>query len=388
MNFTQPLPLSLYVHFPWCEQKCPYCDFNSHQAKASLQADERRYLRALVKQLEISLPYIWGRPIETIFFGGGTPSLMSVEGFDWLMSQFRSLLGLRPGIEINFEANPGSADAEKFASFAKAGVNRLSIGVQSFNNQHLQAIGRIHDASQAWSALQMAREAGIKRINLDLMFALPGQTLHQALADIERALEFAPEHISHYQLSIEPNTAFYRQPPVLPNDDLAWQMQVECQKLLAEAGYQHYEVSAYAKPNQACSHNLNYWQFGDYLGLGAGAHGKITLPAEGKILRTQMPASPGGYAEIIESAALTDQPGRWYAVEAEDLPFEFMLNALRLTEGFDLDLFAKTTGLDLATIKPKLAEFTAKNWITIEQNWLKTTELGQRYLNNLIEEFI
>lgn len=393
MQFNEPLPLSLYIHYPWCEQKCPYCDFNSHQAKADLQQQEQVYLQAVIKQLEMTLPWIWGRPIRSIFFGGGTPSLMSVEGFDWLMSQLRALLALSPDIEVNFEANPGTVDEEKFIGFRQAGANRLSIGVQSFNPQHLKSLGRIHDHHQAWSAFETARSAGFKRINLDLMFALPQQTLAQALDDIEQAINVKPEHISYYQLTLEPNTPFYRQPPVLPDEDLAWDMQQQAHSKLAAAGFQHYEVSAFSQPGHACQHNLNYWQFGDYIGLGAGAHGKITLPQTGEIWRTQMPASPGGYIASLnkvdaQADPLNNRPGRWHTVDQDEVVFEFMLNALRLQNGFDLDLFSQTTGLKLDTIQDKLEQLASNKWINRLDGRLELTAEGQRYLNSLIEVFL
>ena len=388
MQFTQPLPLSLYVHYPWCVQKCPYCDFNSHQAKADLQQQETAYIDGVIRQLETTLPMIWGRPIRSVFFGGGTPSLMSVEGFERLMSQFRALLGLSPDTEVTLEANPGTVDQAKFDGFFQAGANRLSIGVQSFNPEHLKALGRIHDEHQAWSAIEAARSAGFKRLNLDLMFALPNQTLAQALEDIEQALSAQPDHISHYQLTLEPNTPFYRQPPILPDEDLAWDMQSACQNRLIESGYEHYEVSAFAKPNQACRHNLNYWQFGDYIGLGAGAHGKITLPQTGEIWRSQMPASPGAYIEMMSKADLTTRPGRWQKVEAPEVVFEFMLNALRLQKGFDLALFSQTTGLKIDIIQSKLEQLESNNWIKRSDARLELTPEGQRYLNSLIEVFL
>ncbi|MDX1796541.1 MAG: radical SAM family heme chaperone HemW, partial [Hydrogenovibrio sp.] len=323
MNFTQPLPLSLYVHYPWCIQKCPYCDFNSH----TLGDDqESAYLSAMIRQLEQTLPSVWGRPIQSIFFGGGTPSLISEAGLDRFLSQVRALLGFQPDIEITLEANPGTVDFEKFAGFRQAGINRLSMGVQSFDDQKLDALGRIHSADEAYLAVEAAKKAGFDNFNLDLMFALPNQTLSEAIKDVETAIALAPPHLSHYQLTLEPNTPFYKNPPVLPEDDAAWEMQVECQRTLSEAGYQHYEVSAYAQINRQCVHNVNYWQFGDYIGLGAGAHGKITDPPQAKILRTQMPASPGGYIRMIEEGKM----GKVIQVSEEEARFEFMLNALRL----------------------------------------------------------
>lgn len=397
MRFTHPLPLSLYIHYPWCVQKCPYCDFNSHDFKpgVDLVSQEQAYLQALVKQLESILPMIWGRPIQSIFFGGGTPSLMSVEGLDWLMSQLRALLGFGSDIEITLEANPGTVDEAKFTGFRQAGINRLSIGIQSFNADHLKALGRIHNDHQAWSAIEAAKLAGFDNFNLDLMFALPGQTLEQASQDVAQALSAQPNHISHYQLTLEPNTPFYRQPPVLPDEDLAWDMQLACQQQLKQAGYEHYEVSAYAKPGQQSRHNLNYWTFGDYIGLGAGAHGKLTLPQTAEIWRSQMPASPGAFVHLLDKPAdPTTRPGgspsygRWHTVAENEVTFEFMLNALRLQHGFDLDLFNARTGLDLDLIKSKLAQMVEENWIIRTENQLELTPQGQKYLNSLIELFL
>ena len=321
MNFTQPLPLSLYVHYPWCVQKCPYCDFNSHTLKREI--DEAAYINALIVQLERLLPQIWGRPIVSIFFGGGTPSLISEEGLNRFLSQARALLGFSPEIEVTLEANPGTVDFEKFAGFYEAGINRLSMGIQSFDNEKLKALGRIHSSDEAHKAIVAAKSAGFKNFNLDLMFALPNQTLEQAIADVEQALSYQPPHLSHYQLTLEPNTPFYKNPPVLPNDDQAWEFQQACQKVIANAGYQHYEVSAYAQKNRQCKHNLNYWQFGDYIGLGAGAHGKITMAPEGRVFRTQMPASPGGYVEAMKSA----DAGRTHWLEEKDVGLFVNLNA-------------------------------------------------------------
>ena len=383
MNFTQPLPLSLYVHYPWCVQKCPYCDFNSHTLKADI--DEAVYINALITQLERILPQIWGRPIKSIFFGGGTPSLISEEGLNHFLSQTRALLGFSPGIEITLEANPGTVDFEKFAGFYQAGVNRLSMGIQSFDDEKLAALGRIHSADEAHKAIEAAKSAGFSNFNLDLMFALPNQTLQQAIADVDQALSYQPPHLSHYQLTLEPNTPFYKNPPVLPNDDQAWSFQQACQKRIAQAGYKHYEVSAYAKKGHQCLHNLNYWQFGDYIGLGAGAHGKITMAPESRVFRTQMPASPGGYVEAMKQASA----GRTHWLDSEDAIFEFMLNALRLQQGFDLSLFQLRTGLEQTRIDPILESLSNQELITVsEHNWLKLTAKGQQYLNNVVSAFL
>lgn len=383
VNFTQPLPLSLYVHYPWCVQKCPYCDFNSHTLKKDI--DETAYINALITQLERVLPQVWGRPIKSIFFGGGTPSLISEEGLNRFLSQARALLGFSPNIEITLEANPGTVDFEKFAGFYEAGINRLSMGIQSFDDEKLKALGRIHSADEAHKAIEAAKYAGFNNFNLDLMFALPNQTLEQAMADVQQAISYQPPHLSHYQLTLEPNTPFYKNPPVLPNDDQAWEFQQACQQIIANAGYEHYEVSGYAQKGKQCQHNLNYWQFGDYIGLGAGAHGKITMAPEGRIFRTQMPASPGGYVEAIKQT----QAGRIHDVSKEDAIFEFMLNALRLQQGFDLDLFALRTGLSQTEITPILDELIKQSLITVsEQNWLLLTGKGQQYLNDVVSAFL
>lgn len=383
MNFTQPLPLSLYVHYPWCVQKCPYCDFNSHTLKKEI--DEAGYIDAMLLQLEQLLPQIWGRPIVSIFFGGGTPSLISEEGLNRFLSQARALLGFSPEIEITLEANPGTVDFEKFAGFYEAGINRLSMGIQSFDDEKLKKLGRIHSANEADKAIVAAKEAGFKNFNLDLMFALPNQTLEQAVADVKQAISYQPPHLSHYQLTLEPNTPFYKNPPVLPNDDQAWEFQQTCQQVIAEAGYEHYEVSAYAQKNRQCKHNVNYWQFGDYIGLGAGAHGKITMAPEGKVFRTQMPASPGGYIEAMKSP----NAGRTHWLEDEDAIFEFMLNALRLQQGFDLTLFTLRTGLKQHKITQILEQLQNQGLITINTlNWLKLTAKGQQYLNDVVSAFL
>ncbi|WP_237261756.1 radical SAM family heme chaperone HemW [Thiomicrorhabdus immobilis] len=386
MNFTQPLPLSLYVHYPWCVQKCPYCDFNSHTLKKEI--DEAAYINALITQLERILPQIWGRQIQSIFFGGGTPSLISEEGLNRFLSQARALLGFGPNIEITLEANPGTVDFEKFAGFYQAGINRLSMGIQSFDDEKLVALGRIHSSDEAHKAIQAAKSAGFTNFNLDLMFALPNQSLEQAIADVEQAIGYQPPHLSHYQLTLEPNTPFYKNPPVLPNDDQAWEFQQACQQIIGNAGYQHYEVSAYAQKGRQSVHNLNYWQFGDYIGLGAGAHGKITMAPEGRIFRTQMPASPGGYIEAMKQY----DAGRTHWLEKEDAIFEFMLNALRLQQGFDLGLFELRTGLSLTEITPVLESLIEQKLIEIlpqnDTDWLKLTAKGQQYLNDVVSAFL
>ncbi|HBQ44834.1 MAG TPA: oxygen-independent coproporphyrinogen III oxidase-like protein [Thiomicrospira sp.] len=381
MQFHQPVPLSLYVHYPWCIQKCPYCDFNSHTLKDD---QEKIYLNAVIQQLEQTLPSVWGRPIQSIFFGGGTPSLMSEQGLDDFLSNARALLGFQPYIEITLEANPGTVDFNKFAGFRQAGVNRLSMGVQSFEDEKLKALGRIHSADEVFLAVEAAKKAGFSNFNLDLMFSLPNQSLSQAIQDVETAISLKPPHLSHYQLTLEPNTPFYKNPPVLPEDDLAWEMQLACQDILAKAGYLHYEISAYSQPKAQCLHNTNYWQFGDYIGLGAGAHGKITDPPQGKIWRTQMPASPGGYSEMIRSKKW----GRKEELSEQDAAFEFMMNVLRLEQGFDLSLFELRTGISLSVIKPKLTQLEEQDWARIKDGNLKLTLLGKTFLNDVLQVFM
>jgi len=382
LQFHHPIPLSLYVHYPWCIEKCPYCDFNSHTLKKDNQ--EKAYIDALITQLEQTLPRVWGRPIQSIFFGGGTPSLMSEESLNNFLSRARALLGFQPSIEITLEANPGTVDFNKFKGFREAGVNRLSMGVQSFDNEKLKALGRIHSADEAYIAAEKAKEADFKNFNLDLMFSLPNQTLEQALFDIKTAIEIAPPHLSHYQLTLEPSTPFYKNPPVLPEDDLAWEMQTACKQELDKAGYLNYEVSAYSQPNHQCLHNHNYWQFGDYIGLGAGAHGKITDPPKGKIFRTQMPASPGAYIDIISKSNF----GRLFEVSEQDVIFEFMLNTLRLSNGFNLELFELRTGLHQAIISKQLDYLCKKKWANIINNQLILTEQGKTFLNDVLQIFI
>lgn len=381
MKFYQPIPLSLYVHYPWCIQKCPYCDFNSHTQRAE---DENAYIEAMIKQLEKTLPMVWGRPIQSIFFGGGTPSLISEKGLDKFMSHARALLGFKSDIEITLEANPGTVDFKKFAGFHQAGINRLSIGIQSFADKKLQNLGRIHSATESGLAIEAAKSAGFDNFNLDLMFALPNQTLEEAVLDIETALSFRPSHLSHYQLTLEPNTPFYKNPPILPEDDLSWDMQLACHKKLAAAGFEHYEVSGFTRPGKNSRHNLNYWQFGDYIGLGAGAHGKITDAPQGKIWRTQMPASPGGYVEMIQQGKM----GRQNLVDDSEAVFEFMLNALRLQAGFDLSLFELRAGLTLNSWSKEMKTMQAKGWVNLSGSHLQLTKLGKTYLNEVLQLFL
>jgi len=380
--FTSNPPLSLYVHLPWCERKCPYCDFNSHQ---SSRFDEAAYIRVLIEDLQQDLPLIWGRQISSIFIGGGTPSLFSGEAIQQLLSDLRALLNFNSGIEITMEANPGSADESRFRAYRAAGINRLSIGIQSFNDHSLQQLGRIHNGRKALSAFTAARQAGFDNINIDLMYALPGQTLQQAQADLQQAIVLEPEHISLYQLSIEPNTLFHRQTPQdLPNDDLSFDMQQQNQALLQQAGFQQYEISAYARAGFHSRHNVNYWKFGDYLGIGAGAHGKITLPAEGRVIRQTRQRHPDVYQQKQGSARISETR----ELHEQDLAFEFMLNALRLIDGFDKSLFSERCGLPFQILDKPLQSALKLGLINETISHLKPTTLGLQFHNDLQALFL
>jgi putative oxygen-independent coproporphyrinogen III oxidase len=373
-------PLSLYVHFPWCVRKCPYCDFNSHEAKDGFPEEE--YLAALRSDLEGALPLIWGRKIYTIFIGGGTPSLMSAGGLDRLLSDIRTLLPLDGAVEITMEANPGTFEADKFKSYRASGINRLSIGIQSFNARHLQALGRIHDGNEARKAVEIAH-ANFDNFNLDLMYALPSQTLEEARQDVATAIGFAPPHLSLYHLTLEPNTYFAKYPPVVPDDDSSAEMQDMIQQQTGEAGYQHYEVSAYAQAGRQARHNLNYWQFGDYLGIGAGAHSKISFPH--RIVRQMRYKQPKAY---LEHAATGRPIQDEFELGRDDLGFEFMLNALRLNNGVEVNLFAERTGLTLNAIEKALNAAEAKGLLYRDHKIIRPTELGQRFLNDLQQIFL
>lgn len=395
LRFISGIPLSLYLHVPWCVRKCPYCDFNSHAltppgadaASSRIElSQERAYIDALLADLELELPLIWGRSVETLFIGGGTPSLLSPDAVERLLSGLRARLSFRPGLEITLEANPGTVEQGRFQGFREAGVNRLSLGVQSFDAHHLQRLGRVHDRNQALRAFDMAINAGFNEINVDLMFGLPEQTLAQAQADIDTVLALAPSHISYYQLTLEPNTLFYNYPPRLPDDDLSWRMQQQSQQRLAAAGFEQYEVSAYAKSGSRCRHNLNYWRFGDYLGIGAGAHGKLTNFAEGRIERRLRHKHPRRY---LDAAADKTFVAKHEIVPEHELPLEFMLNALRLTDGVPNRLFSERTGLPLARILPILDRAREQELLyPLDHGRLQTTALGQRFLNDLVGLFL
>ena len=380
LNLTALPPLSLYVHFPWCVRKCPYCDFNSHQAAGDFP--EQAYLDAVRADLESALPLIWGRKIYTIFIGGGTPSLMSARGLDRLMSDIRALLPLDGAAEITMEANPGTFEAEKFRSYRDSGINRLSIGIQSFNPRHLQALGRIHDGDQARRAIGIA-QGSFDNFNLDLMYALPSQTLAEAEADLATALSFAPPHLSLYHLTMEPNTEFAKYPPALPDDDASAEMQDMIAERTAAAGFEHYEVSAYARPGRQARHNRNYWEFGDYLGVGAGAHSKISFPH--RIVRQARFKMPKTY---MEQALAGNAVHEETEVGRADLGFEFMLNALRLTGGFDPRLFTERTGLPINAIEASLDAAEARGLLYRDHKLIRPTALGQRFLNDLQEIFL
>jgi oxygen-independent coproporphyrinogen-3 oxidase len=380
LNLSALPPLSLYIHWPWCVRKCPYCDFNSHEAKG--EVPEQEYLAALRADLEMSLPLIWGRKIYTVFIGGGTPSLMSAAGMDQLMSDLRSLLPLDGDCEITMEANPGTFEAEKFRSYRASGVNRLSIGIQSFNGEHLQALGRIHDADEARRAVEIA-QANFDNFNLDLMYALPKQTPAEARQDIETAIAFAPPHLSLYHLTMEPNTLFAKHPPPLPDDDMSADMQDMIADLTGAAGYGHYEVSAYAKPGHRAKHNLNYWQFGDYLGIGAGAHSKLSFPH--RVLRQARYKHPRAYMDAMKAGNPVQEERE---IGRDEMGFEFMLNTLRLVGGFEPNLFAERTGLAMNVIEKALNAAEAKGLLYRDYQVIKPTELGQRFLNDLQEMFL
>jgi putative oxygen-independent coproporphyrinogen III oxidase len=379
-HLTEPPPLSLYIHLPWCVRKCPYCDFSSFESREGVP--EQEYVAALLKDLEAALPLMWGRKIISIFIGGGTPSLFSAQAIDTLLTQVRTLLPVDAGAEITLEANPGTAEAQKFADFRTAGVNRLSLGIQSFNPRHLQALGRIHDDREARAAVEMALHH-FDNVNLDLMYGLPGQSVDEALADIRAAIAFAPQHLSAYHLTLEPNTVFYSRPPVLPDDDVAAAMQESIEAELAAAGYEHYETSAFARKNRRCRHNLNYWLFGDYLGIGAAAHGKLT--SHDRILRQVRHRQPKAYMEqALAGNAVEEQ----HEVAPQELPFEFMMNALRLTGGFPASLLAARTGISQAATLAALEQAQRRGLIERNAEYIRPTLLGRRFLNDLLQLFL
>src|SRR5574343_676215 len=380
LEFRVSPPLALYVHVPWCVQKCPSCDFNSHEANGTIP--EREYVDALIADLQSALPLIWGRPVVSVFFGGGTPSLLSPAAIDELIAAFRALAMLAPDAEITLEANPGTVEAEKFAGFRAAGVNRLSLGIQSFNDTHLKALGRIHDAGEARLAAQLAGEH-FDTFNLDLMYGLPGQTLAQALSDVESALSLSPTHLSCYQLTLEPNTRFAAFPPELPEGDLCADMQESIEARLATAGFTNYETSAFARSGKQCKHNLNYWYFGDYLGIGAGAHSKVTL--HDRVMRQMRHKHPKAYLESIRIGSAVQEDNQ---VEITSLPFEFLMNALRLADGFHPGLFEARTAQSLNVILPQLKAAEADGLLIVGPEKIAPTAKGRRFLNVLLERFL
>jgi len=380
VNFQALPPLSLYIHIPWCVRKCPYCDFNSHESRGGFP--EKEYVAALVRDLELALPLIWGRKVYTVFFGGGTPSLLSGAAVEEILRQVRMLLPLDINAEITLEANPGTVEADKFAGFRDAGVNRLSLGIQSFNDAHLHALGRIHSADEAKRAIEIAQQY-FDNINLDLMYALPKQTLDEALQDVQTAMRFAPQHLSCYHLTLEPNTLFHRNPPPLPDDDASSDMQQSIEALLAAHGYDHYETSAFAQAKRRAKHNLNYWQFGDYLGIGAGAHSKLSF--HDKVLRQMRYKQPQAYLDaVMRGSPLQEE----HEVSHNDIAFEFMMNALRLNEGFDAALFTERTSLPLLRIQSELNEAERRGLLVRDTQRIVPTELGRRFLNDLLEIFM
>ncbi|HEX7348712.1 MAG TPA: radical SAM family heme chaperone HemW [Rhodanobacteraceae bacterium] len=379
----------MYIHIPWCVKKCPYCDFNSH-GLGTAAMPESEYVTALLADLDGDLrdfsTALDRRAITSVFFGGGTPSLFQPESIAAILAGARARLPFATDCEITLETNPGTVEHGRFDGYLHAGVNRISFGVQSFADDKLASLGRIHSASEAEAAVQLARTAGYSNINLDLMYALPRQTLAGALSDVEHAIALAPTHISHYQLTLEPGTPFAKRPPPLPDGDAAWDMQEACQTRLAAAGYAQYEISAYAQPGRRCRHNVNYWAFGDYLGIGAGAHGKLSsIDGSFAVHRRWKLRSPLAY---LQQAGTPNRVGGAATIAAEQLPFEFMLNALRLVEGVPLASFSVRTGLPLAAIARPLADARARGWLTTDPERLQTTQLGQRFLNDVIEAFM
>jgi putative oxygen-independent coproporphyrinogen III oxidase len=375
--------LALYVHMPWCVRKCPYCDFNSHQLKSA--RPDGGYIDALIGDFDAELPLVGDRRIDTVFFGGGTPSLFAPEDFARLLRELRRRIAFASDAEITLEANPGTVERGRFAGYRDAGINRVSLGAQTFTARALERLGRIHTAGDTHRAVEELRSAGIQNFNLDLMYALPEQTLEEAIADVQIACALDPTHISYYQLTLEPGTVFHARPPPLPDDEAAWRIQLECQQLLAVAGYRQYEVSAYAREGFRCRHNLNYWLFGDYLGIGAGAHGKLSLELPEKILRTAKPKQPREFQERVAKAA---GGGERNFVARADLPFEFMLNALRLNDGFSNDCFEVRTGLSAEAFSAAMYSARARGLVEATDNGWRPTDLGRRFLNDLQTGFL
>lgn len=376
-----PIPLSLYIHIPWCVRKCPYCDFNSHESRQEIPED--LYVTALIQDLEENLPRIWGRSLTSIFFGGGTPSLFSPKAIEKILTAVHSRLRMSPDTEITLEANPGTVDESHFVGFRQAGINRLSIGVQSLQEEKLKALGRIHGRDAALRAIESAVRAGFDNFNVDLMHGLPGQSIEDALSDVRDALAFMPPHLSWYQLTIEPHTFFHHQPPRLPEEDVLWDIQEQGKVIITQANLRQYEVSAYAKLNHECKHNKNYWEFGDYLGIGAGAHSKITDVEQQTIVRHWQVKNPSDYLDSNQSFI-----AQQVTLAPHDICFEFMMNALRLTQGVSVNLFKERTGLSLDVIEPALAIARSKKLLVSHPDMLCATELGHQFLNDLVGLFL
>ena len=390
---TVETSLALYVHMPWCVRKCPYCDFNSHQLKSA--APDSSYIDALIRDFDQELPRLQGRRIDTVFFGGGTPSLFQPEDFSRLLGALRERMAFADEAEVTLEANPGTIERGRFAGYRDAGINRVSLGAQTFAPRALEVLGRIHTADDTHRSVAELRAAKLDNFNLDLMYALPQQTLEQAIEDVRTACSLGPAHISYYQLTLEAGTVFHARPPELPDEDAAWQIQTAGQRLLADAGYVQYEVSAYAREGARCRHNLNYWLFGDYIGIGAGAHGKLSRALPHGIVRTVKPKQPREYQEQVRRAGSGQggagddaSIGASSLILLKDLPFEFMLNALRLNEGFTVRDYRRRTGLEMATVEAKLAEGQARGLLTSQADTWRPTELGRRFLNDLQGSFL
>ncbi|MDH5327440.1 MAG: radical SAM family heme chaperone HemW [Gammaproteobacteria bacterium] len=381
-QFSTLPPLSLYIHFPWCVQKCPYCDFNSHALGDGVP--EQAYVEALLRDLDQDLPLVWGRKVNSIFMGGGTPSLFSAQALEALLSGIRARVALHSNLEVTLEANPGTVEQERFSAYRAIGINRLSIGVQSLSDTHLQSLGRIHNSAEARRAVEAAGRAGFENLNLDLMYGLPQQSVQQALQDLQYAIDLAPTHLSWYQLTLEPNTRFYHDPPSLPGDDVLWQMQESGVALLQHNNFEQYEVSAYAREGKLCRHNLNYWTFGDYLGIGAGAHAKISMGAAQSIKRLSKSRAPKQYMDNAGTPECVTQR----QLASEDVVLEFMMNALRLRQGFSIETFTAHTGLDFSLCEAVLSQAQSRGLIETKEQHIRTTETGQRFLNDLLQMFM
>lgn len=375
------IPLSLYIHIPWCVRKCPYCDFNSHSLQGKLP--EQEYLDALLDDLKTDLPLVQNREIKSIFIGGGTPSLISPAGIEYLLTNTNTLLNFASNIEVTLEANPGTIEHHDFAEYKTAGINRVSLGAQSFNDQHLKILGRIHTSAEIIHAVEKLHTIDFRSFNIDLMHGLPNQTVEQAMLDLSTAIRLQAPHISWYQLTLEPNTVFYKYPPKLPSDELSWKIQTKGEALLAASGFEHYEVSAFAKAGHNCLHNLNYWSFGDYLGIGAGAHGKITDAVSGRITRTWKTRLPKDYLDPSKQYLAGNS-----TLNAAEIPAEYMLNQLRVNRPINLENFTATTGLPISSIVAILNTAETRGLVSLQDNLLTVTELGRRFLNDLLQLFM